>query len=336
MKTPKRLILGLVTLAVMSTPMVASHAALEDGEPVAQEAFQATVGLLDSTLENQLSTQIVLTDNRGSHVVQTTVGAKLGEVMEENNFIPKDYRTEEGERLDLAMTLTDEPLFLFRSAYSGKTEKVELAPPVIEVENPMLAKGSEIVEDEGEPGLGLRTSLVLEDLSASEVNRGSSDRKDRPLQQMESFIVVKSPKPKKVQVGTREDSEPLTDSDYPAATTNCSNGSSVTDGVQMEIKMIHSLVCSKFPDITIYGTFRNSCQYSCDHRDGYAVDIMVSGDRGWEVAEYLRLHYKELKISYLIYSQKIWADYRQYWKPMSDRGSITANHYDHVHVSLRR
>ena len=43
----------------------------------------------------------------------------------------------------------------------------------------------------------------------------------------------------------------------------------------------------------------------------------------------------ELNISYLIYSQKIWSVDRggEGWRSMSDRGSTTANHYDHVHVT---
>jgi hypothetical protein len=38
---------------------------------------------------------------------------------------------------------------------------------------------------------------------------------------------------------------------------------------------------------------------------------------------------------YVIWEQKIW-DSRNPgagWKPMADRGSITQNHYDHVHIS---
>lgn len=41
-------------------------------------------------------------------------------------------------------------------------------------------------------------------------------------------------------------------------------------------------------------------------------------------------------IMYIIYRQRIW-DVRMAssgWVPMEDRGSITANHYDHVHISV--
>ena len=72
-----------------------------------------------------------------------------------------------------------------------------------------------------------------------------------------------------------------------------------------------------------------------DHPLGRAVDIMVSGAPGWDVAEYVRANYARLGVSYVIYAQKIWSVQRggEGWRGMSDRGSVTANHSDHVHMS---
>ena len=111
----------------------------------------------------------------------------------------------------------------------------------------------------------------------------------------------------------------------------CTNGSAVPSGVSANIVAVHQAVCANFPEITSYGTFRGDG----DHAQGIAVDIMVSGDRGWQVAEFLRSNYSALGISYLIYSQQIWSVERggEGWRGMSDRGSTTANHYDHVHVT---
>ncbi|GEP34338.1 hypothetical protein NSZ01_21060 [Nocardioides szechwanensis] len=111
----------------------------------------------------------------------------------------------------------------------------------------------------------------------------------------------------------------------------CTNGSSVASGVSPNIVAVHQAVCANFPEITVYGTFRSDGE----HSQGIAVDIMVSGDRGWEVAEFVRANYAALGVSYLIYSQNIWSVERsgEGWRPMSDRGSTTANHYDHVHVT---
>jgi hypothetical protein len=112
----------------------------------------------------------------------------------------------------------------------------------------------------------------------------------------------------------------------------CANGTSVPSGVSPSIYAIHQAVCANFPEITRYGTFGGSG----DHGTGRAVDIMVSGARGWEIANFLRENYSVLGISYIIYSQQIWSVERggEGWRGMSNRGSVTANHYDHVHVSV--
>ena len=91
-------------------------------------------------------------------------------------------------------------------------------------------------------------------------------------------------------------------------------------------------MCAAFPSIPTYGTLRGS---GGDHPLGRAVEIMVSGAPGREVAEYVRANYARLGVSYVIYAQKIWSVKRggEGWRGMSDRGSVTANHYDHVHVS---
>jgi hypothetical protein len=111
----------------------------------------------------------------------------------------------------------------------------------------------------------------------------------------------------------------------------CTNGTTVPAGVSENIKKVHAAVCAAFPEITTYGTFRGDGE----HAQGIAVDIMVSGDRGYEVAEFVKKYYSELGVSYLIYSQRIWSVQRggEGWRGMSDRGSTTANHYDHVHVT---
>lgn len=113
----------------------------------------------------------------------------------------------------------------------------------------------------------------------------------------------------------------------------CTNGTSVESGVSPNIVKVHAAVCAEFPEITSFGTLRGG---GGDHGSGRAIDIMVSGDRGWQVAEFVRKYYVELGVSYVIYSQNIWSLERggEGWRPMENRGSATANHYDHVHVSV--
>ncbi|TQK71823.1 MULTISPECIES: hypothetical protein [unclassified Nocardioides] len=127
----------------------------------------------------------------------------------------------------------------------------------------------------------------------------------------------------------------FTDEKPPTLGGRCTNGTSVSPGVSPSIEKIHEAVCANFPDISVYGTFRGA-SISGDHETGRAVDIMISGSEGWKVAEFVRANYAALGVSYIIYSQKIWSVERagEGWRGMPNRGSATANHYDHVHVSV--
>nr|WP_278924908.1 LysM peptidoglycan-binding domain-containing protein [Streptococcus canis] len=79
-----------------------------------------------------------------------------------------------------------------------------------------------------------------------------------------------------------------------------------------------------------------------DHGKGLAIDFMVpeSSDLGDQVAQYAVDHMADRGISYVIWKQKFYAPVSNIygpantWNPMPDRGSVTENHYDHVHVSF--
>ena len=111
----------------------------------------------------------------------------------------------------------------------------------------------------------------------------------------------------------------------------CTNGSSISAG-RASLYEIHDVVCANWPQITSYGTWRGDGE----HGQGRAIDIMITGETGWDVANFLRANYAALGIEYIIFSQNIWSVERggEGWRGMSDRGSTTANHYDHVHVTV--
>jgi len=79
-----------------------------------------------------------------------------------------------------------------------------------------------------------------------------------------------------------------------------------------------------------------------DHGKGLAVDVMVpeSSAIGDQVAQYAIDHMQENGISYIIWKQRFYAPVNNIygpantWNEMPDRGSVTENHYDHVHVSF--
>ena len=115
----------------------------------------------------------------------------------------------------------------------------------------------------------------------------------------------------------------------------CKSGSAVEDGLTQDAIRVHRAICAKFPDITSYGGLRSGDSGS-EHSTGHALDIMVSGSEGQEVADWLHANYKKLGVSQLIWQQHIWTVQRssEGWRAMEDRGGVTANHYDHVHVSV--
>ena len=83
-----------------------------------------------------------------------------------------------------------------------------------------------------------------------------------------------------------------------------------------------------------------------EHPLGRACDFMLSTggvmpaaswiQKGYDIAAWAQANASRLGIMYIIYRQRIW-DVRMAssgWVPMENRGSITANHYDHVHISV--
>lgn len=147
----------------------------------------------------------------------------------------------------------------------------------------------------------------------------------------ERVEIVWDGKSRWVTAGYLADEKPVAEVGSGSMDASCTNGSAVPSGVSPNIVAVHEAVCANFPEITTYGTFRGDGE----HAQGIAVDIMTSGDRGWQVAEFVRAHYAELGVNYIIYSQHIWSVERssEGWRGMEDRGSTTANHYDHVHVT---
>lgn len=117
----------------------------------------------------------------------------------------------------------------------------------------------------------------------------------------------------------------------PSLSGTCSNGSSIDAG-RASLYEIHDVVCANWPEITSYGTWRGDGE----HGQGRAIDIMTSGTTGWAVANFLRANYSSLGIEYIIFAQHIWSVERsgEGWRGMSNRGSVTANHFDHVHVTV--
>ncbi len=114
------------------------------------------------------------------------------------------------------------------------------------------------------------------------------------------------------------------------------------DHLTFDSVLIGRYVAATWPQVKTVGGWRPSDPYP-DHPSGKAVDIMmpnggVGKDKklGDEIAAYFKEHADEFGVDYILWRQQQWsADSGGGWKAMSDRGSPTANHVDHVHISVK-
>lgn len=115
----------------------------------------------------------------------------------------------------------------------------------------------------------------------------------------------------------------------------CSGGSKVESGLTPDAVRVHRAICARFPSVKSYGGVR--ADSLPEHPSGRALDAMIpSSGVGWQIAKWVRANAKQLGVSQVLYAQHIWTVQRssEGWRTFSDRGSATANHYDHVHVTV--
>jgi hypothetical protein len=125
-----------------------------------------------------------------------------------------------------------------------------------------------------------------------------------------------------------------------AASTAVSAVAHITNSygnVRPQVQAAANAVVSSVPGVatlTLGGT-RASATDPHGHPSGLALDYMVMSDSslGDAIVQYHIDHWDELGVEYLIWQQRYLGSPHGSWEPMSDRGSATANHLDHVHVN---
>lgn len=128
-------------------------------------------------------------------------------------------------------------------------------------------------------------------------------------------------------------------SEAPAAQPASTNTLPTDPHLQPQAEAFRQDVASKF-GLTDIGGYREGDPQ--DHGKGLAVDVMVpvGSEVGNQVAQYAVDNISNAGISYVIYRQQFYAPVDNIygpantWNQMPDRGSVTENHYDHVHVSF--
>ena len=117
------------------------------------------------------------------------------------------------------------------------------------------------------------------------------------------------------------------------------------NGLTPHTKKMKVALAKKF-GITSFSLFRAGDDDGTGHghNSGMAVDFMVpvNSAQGDQLAEYLIKHMDELGVYYIIWKQRFYMPQQNIygpantWNIMPNRGGVTANHYDHVHVSFKK
>jgi uncharacterized protein YbdZ (MbtH family) len=122
--------------------------------------------------------------------------------------------------------------------------------------------------------------------------------------------------------------EPLPEISF-MRTAPCSTSLS---GTRPHVAMVGNLLKAMFAVKDVGGRSSRAGSKD-DHTVGLALDFMVSNAAlGTSIANYVLANQQRLGVTYVIWQQRI--NSGGGWSMMENRGSRTANHYDHVHVSF--
>ncbi|MCE5292024.1 MAG: peptidoglycan DD-metalloendopeptidase family protein [Nocardiaceae bacterium] len=110
--------------------------------------------------------------------------------------------------------------------------------------------------------------------------------------------------------------------------------------LQVDAQRLMRAVHQRFPQITSLGGWRADGQGVADHPDGRAVDVMIPNyetgagvELGNAVRDWVLSNAEFFHVEYVIWRQTYYTP-GQSGSAMEDRGSPTANHFDHVHVTV--
>lgn len=212
-----------------------------------------------------------------------------------------------------------------------QTRRVRVEVPnetVVKYDDSML-EGQQRVHRAGHDGVRVDTfRVVLADGERRNRERVDSTVRSRPVDRVEVHGTKQPEAP-------APEPEPATDGGDGISGAPCSSGSGVEAGLTSNAIDVHRAVCAQFPETGLFGGLRPGDDG--EHGEGRALDIMVSDSSlGDAIAEWVRANAGTLGVSEILWSQQIWTVERasEGWRPMEDMGSPTANHEDHVHVTV--
>ncbi|CYX74115.1 peptidoglycan-binding LysM [Streptococcus suis] len=204
----------------------------------------------------------------------------------------------------------------------------------VEIEAPVQGNTNETVQ----ATVDLTTNQVTVEDTVVPLDQISSVTDSAPVEEVVEQPVAEAPV---VEAPVEEVVEqPVVETPQVTALSTTTTSTSAYDvGLQPQVAAFRAEVANAF-GITSFSGYRPGD--SGDHGKGLAIDFMVpeSSALGDQVAAYAVANLASKNINYIIWKQRFYAPYDSIygpaytWNLMPDRGSITENHYDHVHVSF--
>ncbi|MEG3320636.1 LysM peptidoglycan-binding domain-containing protein [Streptococcus suis] len=212
----------------------------------------------------------------------------------------------------------------------------------VEIEAPVQGSTNETVQ----ATVDLTTNQVTVEDTVVPLDQISSVTDSAPVEEVVEQPVAEAPVEEVVEQPVVEApveevvEQPVVETPQVTALSTTTTSTSAYDvGLQPQVAAFRAEVANAF-GITSFSGYRPGD--SGDHGKGLAIDFMVpqSSALGDQVAAYAVANLASKNINYIIWKQRFYAPYASIygpaytWNLMPDRGSITENHYDHVHVSF--
>ena len=277
-----------------------------------------------------------LTTNQVTVDDQTVQVADLSQpIAEAPKAVEAPSTKEEASNSEVAETVTAaEELALSTDSSTSAEQTVETTSPVEEAA-PQATIPAEKEETQASPQAAStveETTTPVEEKATETTATSSEEAKEASSN--EATTAVSTYQPEATKTASTTYAAPAAPDYAGLAVAKSENA-----GLQPQTAAFKEEIANLF-GITSFSGYRPGD--SGDHGKGLAIDFMVpeGSELGDKIAEYAIQNMASRGISYIIWKQRFYAPFdskygpANTWNPMPDRGSVTENHYDHVHVSM--
>lgn len=272
---------------------------------IIEEEIETPVQEEDYSLEVQANEEVAVYEDTVEEVIEPEIEVETP-VIEEKQVISEQEEVYYEEEPSLENSIIEDfPSWTeVEPEYSEETPAVE--EPIVELPEESYEYEEEVIYEE--ELVAPEEEIVYE---------------EEPVAPEEEIVYEEEPVASEEEIVYEEPAEPSYD-----PMTNPENA-----GLQPHVAAYKEEVASIY-GVDSFNTYRAGDPQ--DHGQGLAVDFMVpvGSQVGDDIANYSVNNMAENNISYVIWEQQIYGDWNYQWEAMEDRGSTTANHYDHVHVSF--